>query len=213
MKNDNTFLSFEDKAELANTITHGLGILLGLAILPVLGFKTNQQGTDYQLLGVIIFSFSWFLVYTASTVYHAVRNPKYHKVLKTIDHIAIYFLIAGTYTPFLLFYAPDEGIPLLIFQWSLVAIGIFFKLFFVYRFEWLSLVVYLIMGWSIIIMPGTFWEGMPDQVTFWLIAGGVSYTAGIIFYASKRIPYAHAIWHIFVLGGSICHYLALLKGL
>jgi len=152
------------------------------------------------------------LVYTCSTLYHSFHQPKVKRVLHILDHISIYFMIAGSYTPFVLTYLYNTtGITLLSILWGLTIIGSFFKLFFTGRFEKLSVALYLIMGWMIVFIARPVVANLPMDCILMILAGGLSYTIGVIFYRWEKSPYHHAIWHLFVLGGSICHYIAVWK--
>jgi hemolysin III len=197
--------------EIANSISHGIGLvfgIVGLILLLVQAFDTNASVTaitSYSLYGG-----SMILLFLASTLYHAVPHQRAKRWLKTFDHCAIYLLIAGTYTPFLLV---GLGSPLarglMIVIWGLALVGILFKLTIAHRFEVLSLVTYLLMGWlSLVVIYQMVIKLAPGSVTL-LALGGVIYSLGVIFYACERIPYNHAIWHGFVLGGSFCHFLAI----
>ncbi|MCA1921144.1 PAQR family membrane homeostasis protein TrhA [Buttiauxella noackiae] len=197
--------------EIANSISHGIGLvfgIVGLILLLVQAFDTNASVTaitSYSLYGG-----SMILLFLASTLYHAVPHQRAKRWLKTFDHCAIYLLIAGTYTPFLLV-GLDSPLArgLMIVIWGLALVGILFKLTIAHRFEVLSLVTYLLMGWlSLVVIYQMVIKLAPGSVTL-LALGGVIYSLGVIFYACERIPYNHAIWHGFVLGGSFCHFLAI----
>ncbi|MEZ5042490.1 MAG: hemolysin III family protein [Saprospiraceae bacterium] len=193
--------------EKANVLTHGFGILAGLALTPFLIYRAT--GIPLQLFGVLIFSLSLLAVYTSSTIYHSVQSERMKFAWRKIDHISIYFLIAGTHTPFLLLFLNNStGIIYLWILWGLVLLGILYKLFFFDRWEWLSLVLYLGMGWMAAFTLPLMLKVIPMASFNWIIVGGICYTLGVFFYAFKRIPYNHAIWHLFVLGGSSGHYVA-----
>lgn len=197
--------------EIANSISHGIGSVFGIVGLVLLLSQAMEANagalaiTSYSLYGG-----SMILLFLASTLYHAVPHPRAKFWLKKLDHCAIYLLIAGTYTPFLLVGLKTPlAHSLMVVIWSLALAGIVFKLVFIHRFKVLSLVTYLLMGWlSVIVIYQLAIKLAPGGV--WLLAaGGIIYTLGVIFYVAKRIPYNHAIWHGFVLGGSICHFLAI----
>lgn len=202
---------YSKKEELANSITHGIGIALSLAALVILVAYASGQGNVWKVLSFSIYGVSLILLYTASTLYHSFNAVKIKHYLKIFDHSAIYLLIAGTYTPFMLVML-RESIGWLMFGviWSLALIGIFFKLFFVGRFQIFSTIIYLLMGWLVIIAFKPMIVHVPEGGLYWLLAGGISYSLGVVFYLWNRIPYHHAIWHLFVLGGSICHFFAVL---
>jgi len=197
--------------EVANSISHGIGLvfgIVGLVLLLVQAIETNASTTaitSYSLYGG-----SMILLFLASTLYHAIPHARAKRWLKLFDHCAIYLLIAGTYTPFLLV-GLDSPLAkgLMVVIWGLALVGILFKLTIAHRFKVLSLVTYLLMGWlSLVVIYQMVMKLAPGSVTL-LAAGGIVYSLGVIFYVSKRIPYNHAIWHGFVLGGSACHFFAI----
>jgi hemolysin III len=199
------------KQELANSISHAFGMLFGIIGMPILIATAVKNGNTTGLVGASIFGFSFLMVYTASTLYHGFQHPEVKRVLKIIDHISIYFLIAGSYTPFiLLFYFNPTGIVLLAVLWSLTLLGIIFKIFFVDRFTYLSTVIYLLMGWMLLFIIKPFFANLPLSITVMLTLGGVLYSLGVIFFLWTKYFYHHLVWHIFVLAASICHFVAVL---
>ncbi|MFG1173476.1 hemolysin III family protein [Erwiniaceae bacterium CAU 1747] len=197
--------------EIANSISHGVGCLfgiIGLVLLLTQAIESHAGAlaiTSYSLYGG-----SMILLYLASTLYHAIPHERAKYWLKKLDHSAIYLLIAGTYTPFLLVGLKSPlAHGLMVVIWSLALAGIVFKLAFAHRFEALSLVTYLLMGWLSLIVIYQMVTRLPAASIWLLAAGGIIYSLGVIFYVSKRIPYSHAIWHGFVLGGSLCHFFAI----
>ncbi|WP_075182630.1 hemolysin III family protein [Pantoea sp. 1.19] len=197
--------------EIANSISHGLGLVFGIVgLVLMLTQAVESRAGVTAIVSYSLYGGSMIVLFMASTLYHAIPHPRARFWLKKIDHCAIYLLIAGTYTPFLLV---GLGSPLahglMVVIWSLALLGVVFKLAFAHRFEVLSLITYLGMGWlSLIVIYQLAMRLSAGSV--WLLAlGGVIYSLGVIFYASKRIPYNHAIWHGFVLGGSVCHFLAI----
>ncbi len=199
------------KQELANSISHAFGMLFGIIGMPILIATAVKNGNTTGLVGASIFGFSFLMVYTASTLYHGFQHPEVKRVLKIIDHISIYFLIAGSYTPFiLLFYFNPTGIVLLAVLWSLTLLGIIFKIFFVDRFTYLSTAIYLVMGWMLLIVIKPFFANLPLSITVMLTLGGVLYSLGVIFFLWTKYFYHHLVWHIFVLAASICHFVAVL---
>lgn len=197
--------------EVANTITHALGMVLGVVGLVLLVTKSlEHQADSLTLASMTIYGSSMILLFLASTLYHAIPYPKAKRALKTFDHCAIYLLIAGSYTPFLLVSLRTPlAIGLMVVIWAIALVGIVMKVAFVYRFKRLSLVTYLLMGWlSLIVIYQLAAHLSPEGLTL-LAAGGVIYSLGVIFYVAKRIPYNHAIWHVFVLAGCACHFLAI----
>lgn len=199
------------RLEIANSITHGIGILFGIAALPVLSALAVTKNHTVAVVGAAVFGFSFLLVFTFSTLYHAFQNPRVKKVLNIFDHISIYFLIAGTYTPFLLNYMMNTtGITLLSVLWGLTILGIVFKLFFTGKFNYLSTAIYIGMGWILLFGGRSFFAAIPWPVLTMIIIGGVLYTVGTLFYLWEKLYYHHVIWHLFVLAAAICHYVAVL---
>lgn len=197
------------REEVANALTHGLGTVASLAAGLVLIVLASAHGDGRQLASAIVFSCSLVLLYGASTAYHASTRPLVKRRLKILDHAAIYLLIAGTYTPFTLVSMRGAiGWSLFGVVWALAALGVVFKLFYTGRFERTSTLLYLGMGWLVVIAAVPMMRSLPAATLAWLVAGGLAYTVGTLFYISRRLPYAHAIWHLFVLGGSSCHFVA-----
>ena len=195
--------------EIANALTHGIGVLFGIASLPVLSAAAVKTGNITGIIGVTIYAFGFLMAFSFSTLYHSVRDVNAKKTLRTLDHISIYILIAGTYTPFLLTYMFNSfGITLLAIQWSLVVIGIVFKLFYTGRFKVFSTLVYIAMGCLLFVGGRTFFVVLPTLVSVFLAVGGGFYIVGCVLYLNKRLVYQHAIWHLFVLLGAVCHYVA-----
>jgi hemolysin III len=198
--------------EVANTIIHGIGLLLSIVGFAVLLVLAALRGTAWHIVACSIYGATLICLYTASTLYHAVISPGVKRALRIFDHSAIYLLIAGTYTPFLLVSLRGPwGWSLFGVIWGLALAGVLFKFWFVERFVILSTAVYIAMGWLVVIAAKPVITHVPFTALIWLLAGGLAYTGGVIFFAAKRIPYSHAIWHLFVLAGSICHYFAVLS--
>ncbi|MEM6517658.1 MAG: hemolysin III family protein [Bacteroidota bacterium] len=194
---------FEEKL---NAYSHGIAAFLGLIGLALLIFSLNKQ-TPYSLFSVVVYGLSIIILFLASTFYHSVKSERRKHYFRILDHISIYILIAGTYTPVLLITLPDSlGWTLFYIVWGIALFGLFLKIFFTGRFEIFSTLLYLIMGWLIVFDFSNVAERLGDGV-YYLYAGGAFYTLGIIFYVFERIPYNHVIWHLFVLGGAICHFL------
>ncbi|WP_396601434.1 hemolysin III family protein [Algibacter sp. R77976] len=194
---------FEEKL---NTITHAIGALLGITAL-VLLIVFNTHKTDWSLFSVIVYGISIIILFSASTFYHAVKGEKRRHYFRIIDHISIYFLIAGTYTPVCLISLEQTlGWTLFFVVWGIAAFGVVLKLFFTGRFEIFSTLLYLVMGWLIIFDFSSLSNAIGNNGILFLFAGGLSYTVGIVFYAVQKIPYNHVIWHLFVLAGAICHF-------
>jgi hemolysin III len=195
--------------EIANAITHGLGLGLSLVGLGVLISLALVNGDGWQIVGCTVFGVSLVTLYAASTLYHSVASAKAKKALRVVDHGAIYLLIAGTYTPFTLVKLRGPwGWTLFGVVWGLALCGFLFKVLFIDRFRMASVLLYLVMGWMCLIAIKPLMTLVPGRGILWLVAGGFSYTIGVGFYSWKRLPYSHAIWHLFVLGGSVCHYFA-----
>ena len=198
--------------ELANTITHVIGSHLGAAMLALVVWAGAASGTDiaWKVTSGAIFGASMILLYAVSSAYHAVRNPTAKNVLHVIDHMAIYFLIAGSYTPFCLVSLRPEHPALAwsIFgvEWGATLIGILFKIRTTGRFRYLSTSAYVLMGWAALAAIVPLVRALSGFGTMWLALGGGLYTLGCIFYLWKSLPYAHMVWHLFVLAGTICHF-------
>ncbi|MEW4922619.1 hemolysin III family protein [Algibacter sp. 2305UL17-15] len=194
---------FEEKL---NALSHGIGALFGsVALVFLIVFETKK--TDYSLISVIIYGISIIVLFTASTIYHATKNDVRKHYFRIVDHISIYLLIAGTYTPVLLITLEQSlGWTLFYTVWGIALFGVILKLFFTGKFEIFSTLLYLVMGWLIVFDFGTLSDLIGYNGILFLFAGGLSYTVGIIFYAFDKIPYNHVIWHLFVLAGAIFHF-------
>ena len=199
------------REEMASALTHGFGAVAALAGGIVLITLAALHGDGWRLAAAIVFSAAMLVLYVASTLYHAVQHPRTKSALKVLDHCAIYLLIAGTYTPFTLIgLRGDVGRALFIAIWALAALGIAFKLFFTGRFKLVSTFVYIAMGWLVLLAIVPVWRALDGWTFGWLLAGGVAYTLGTVFYHRPAMRWSHAIWHLFVVAGSICHYVAVL---
>jgi hemolysin III len=197
------------RQELANALTHGVGVLAALAGGAVLVTLASLRGDPWKIVGAAVFTATLVLLYAASTLYHAVNAPQAKRRLKVLDHAAIYLLIAGTYTPFTLGgLRGGWGWSLFGVIWGLAVAGVVFKLFAAGRFPRVSTTIYIAMGWLIVIAAGPMVRSLPPVVIAWLLAGGLAYTLGTVFYHNRRLTYAHAVWHLFVLAGSVCHAVA-----
>lgn len=195
--------------EVFNSLTHGFGALLGAFGLLLLLLNAMQHDSRTYVVSAVIYGVSIIFLFLASTLYHAIPNRGAKRVFKIIDHSAIYLLIAGTYTPFLLLTFSDTfGVALMVVIWTLAVAGVIFKVFFSDRFHNISLITYLGMGWLSLIAAYELIQHLPWTALYLLLAGGAVYSIGTIFYRAKRIPFNHAIWHLFVLGGCVCHFLA-----
>jgi hemolysin III len=199
-------MKVEIKKEIANSITHGIGILFFLSAIPFLLYKAFHVKTIY-LVACIVFAIGLIMVYSSSTLYHAIQKESIKRKLRVYDHISIYMLIGGSYTPFIAKYLanPTAGTFLMIL-WSLIALFVLLKFFFTGKYDFISTISYLALGWMAVFICRPMIHGMPTHVFYLLVGGGLSYTLGIIFYAWKRFTYHHAVWHCFVLGGSVTHF-------
>lgn len=199
-------VGFTRREEMAHALTHGLGIALSVAAGVFLIVRAAAHGDVWRLVGVAMFSATLVLLYTASTLYHGARSEVLKRRLRLFDHSAIYLLIAGTYTPFAL--GPLRGgwgWTIFGVAWGLAVAGVVFKLLWIGRFPRLSTALYLAMGWLVLVAVEPMLRTLSVETLLWLAAGGLAYTGGTAFYHSRRIPYGHAIWHLFVLAGSLCH--------
>lgn len=197
--------------EIANSITHGIGILLAIGGLGVLTAFASLYGTAWHIVGCSIFGAALILLYAASTLYHAIQHPPAKSILRILDHSAILVLIAGTYTPITLVNLRGPwGWTLFGIVWGLAVVGIVIEATPLRRFRAALIVLYLIMGWAVIAAVKPMLESVGSGGMKLLLAGGLAYTGGIVFYVWRRLPYNHAIWHLFVLAGSILHFFAIL---
>ncbi|GAA3974122.1 PAQR family membrane homeostasis protein TrhA [Allohahella marinimesophila] len=199
--------------EIINAVTHGLGAFVSVAAITILIVLASQERDAWAIVAVSIYGASLFLLYLASMLYHGVDHPRAKYLLNQFDHCAIYLLIAGTYTPFLLVnMRSTTGWVVFAILWTLALTGIYFKLKSPGKRHKVHLVNYIVMGWMGLIVAPQLMMSLPPVALDLIIAGGIVYTVGIIFYLLDRVPYAHSIWHLFVLGGSTCHYIAVYYG-
>jgi hemolysin III len=199
--------------ELANSLSHGAGALAGAAALPLLiGRALRQGGGARALVGYSVFGASLVLLYLGSTIYHALPHGPFKRFFRVAEHMAIYLLIAGSYTPFMLGVLRGPlGTGMLSAIWILTGVGVLFKLFGGTRFPRVSTILYLLMGWVSVLAIGQLWARMPHAGFYWLVAGGIAYNIGVIFYVrDHRLPFGHFVWHLFVLAGTACHFCAVL---
>ncbi len=201
-------------SEKFNSITHLVGAvfaLMGLGALIAVGILQNSV---LLFIGYLTFGLTLVMLYSFSTLYHSFKHPLSKRIFQKLDHISIYLLIAGTYTPFTLVTLIDsKGLLILIIVWSLAIVGILLDLFIKRRIEWLQLAIYLIMGWMVMLDFSALKAALPTAGLYWLTIGGIAYTAGIVFYIlddKNLLRHAHGIWHLFVLAGSICHFIAVI---
>lgn len=201
---------YSPKEERLNVISHGLGLVLSAFGLVLLVMRSLQFSNAILTTAFVVYGFSLITLYSASTFYHRTQNPRLRYRLKVFDHIAIFILIAGTYTPFsLVTLSGTTGWIILIVAWIIAFLGAILKIFFTGRFKILSTLMYVGMGWIIIFAIKPLLENLDMAGVWWLFAGGLAYTMGAIFYNLSRLKYNHAIFHIFVLAGSFCHFISI----
>jgi len=198
--------------EIANTISHGIGLLLAIAAIPILVVAAANQTGAAEITGVSIFGATMVLAYLSSAIYHALPAGRAKQVMQLVDHAAIFLLIAGTYTPFTLGALwGGWGWSLFGVVWGLALMGIVLKTCVGTRYQNLSVVLYLAMGWLVLIAIRPLFLNVPGWGLFWLVAGGIAYTLGVLFFVlDEKVRYAHSVWHLFVLAGTICHFVAVL---
>ncbi len=212
MKNDQKPLKDDKRYEtasehIANAITHGAGFGLSIACLALLVVFSSLRHGAWEIVSCSVYGATLVILYLASTLYHSIHSPRARRILNIIDHAAIYLLIAGTYTPYLL--VPLRGAlgwSLFGVVWGLAIVGIVFQALFIGRFKILSVLTYVGMGWMIVATIAPLLRILPTMAIVWMAIGGLCYTLGVVFYAWKRLKFAHALWHLFVLAGSICHF-------
>lgn len=197
--------------EIANSVSHGIGFVAVIAVTPVLILAALPHGAG-QVVGVSVFAATMALVYLTSTLYHAVPHPRVKRVFRILDHGAIFLLIAGSYTPFTLgVLRGGWGWTLFGAIWGLALAGVIFRAFAGFRYPRVSTAIYLAMGWLALFAIQPLWQRMPHAGLLWLLAGGLAYTGGVGFYAAKRLRYSHFIWHLCVLIGTACHFMAVIR--
>jgi hemolysin III len=198
--------------EIANSVSHGIGLLAALAAFPVLVVSSVGRGETQGIVGAVVFATTAVLLYLTSTLFHALPECRGKRVFQVLDHAAIYFLIAGTYTPFTLGVLRGAwGWTLFGLVWGMAVAGTLLKSIGGIRYNTLSTFVYLLMGWLVIIAAGQVWTLVPKWGLIWLLAGGIAYTAGAAFFLAERIRYFHFVWHLFVIAGTACHFVAVLR--
>ncbi len=203
--------SYNRQQEVINSLIHGVGILFGICGFPVLAGLATNHGNTPGIIGSAIYTFGFLFLFSSSTIYHIATEPAIKKIFKVLDHISIFFMIAGTYTPFLLVYINNSfGYTLLSVLWALTLIGIYFKIRFTGRYEIVSTIIYLAMGWMMVVGGRRFFDMLPTDVLILVIIGGALYSIGVFFYIWDKYLLTHAVWHIFVLVAAIVHYVAVL---
>ncbi|MBO0719889.1 MAG: hemolysin III family protein [Blastocatellia bacterium] len=196
--------------EIANSLTHGIGLILSLAGMAMLIFHAWAKGGQSHIIACSIYGVTLVLVYAASTLYHGVQNPRIKHIFNLCDHAAIYLVIAGTYTPFTMISLRGFwGWTLLVLVWSLSLFGIAFKIVFVNRYKAVSMALYLVIGWLAIIAAKPIISSIPLGCVILIASGAAAYMTGLVFFAWERLPFSHTIWHVFVIVGSVCHYCAI----
>ena len=198
--------------EIANSVSHGVGLLAAVAAAPVLLFSAVRHGGAARIAGASVFAATMILLYLTSTLYHALPGNRAKRIFQVLDHAAIFLMIAGTYTPFTLGVLRGTwGWTLFGLVWGLALAGVVHTAVGGIRYPKLSTWLYLAMGWLILIAVKPLWLRMSSGGLFWLSAGGVAYTVGVVFYAAKRVRYSHFVWHLFVITGTACHFIAVLR--
>lgn len=199
------------RQELVNSIVHGFGIIFGIVSIPILIAFAIKSNYTTGIIGAAIYGFCFLQLFIFSTLYHGIQHIQAKRTLEILDHISIYFLIAGTYTPFLLMYMNNSfGITLLSVLWGLTAFGIIFKIFFTGKWNVLSTLIYIAMGCIMIVGGRTFFESIPSNILILILIGCALYLIGVVFYLWRKYPYNHAVWHFFVLVAAVFHYIAIL---
>jgi hemolysin III len=197
--------------EIANSISHGLGLVLAIAAVPVLLLTAMRIGNIHFIVGASVFGGTLVLLYLASTLYHSLTHEGAKRFFRLFDHSAIFLLIAGTYTPFTLGVLRGPwGWTLLVVVWGLAVVGVVTKIIVGTRHSWISIVLYLVMGWLAIVAIKPIFMLVPLRGILWIFAGGIAYTGGLAFFAAERLRYNHLIWHLFVIAGTACHFCAVL---
>ncbi len=202
--------SYSPLEEKLNIYTHGLGLVLSILALILLVIRSSQFGNVWHIVSFSVYGTSLVLLYAASTFYHSSAEETLRKRLNIFDHAAIYILIAGTYTPFTLVTLNGTlGWILFGVTWGIAIVGVVLKLFFTGKYNRVSTVAYILMGWVIVFGIKSLLRNLPEPGIYWLFSGGLAYTLGAVFYSIKKIPFNHAVFHIWVLAGSFCHFIAI----
>jgi hemolysin III len=197
--------------EIANSVTHGIGLIFSLAGFAALTILAWTKGSAWHIVGCCVYGLTLVALYTASTLYHSLQKPRLKHIFRTVDQVAIYLLIAGTYTPFMLVNMRGAwGWTLLALVWTLALFGIGFKVVFADRHKAVTMALYLAIAWIAIIAVKPIFSTVPLGGLAWIGAGGLAYMTGLVFFAWERLPFNHTIWHLFVIAGSVCHYFAVM---
>jgi hemolysin III len=203
----------DSKEEKANSLTHLIGAILSLGAFVWILLNAGSFSRPAMSAAAIVYALSMLLLYSASSLYHALPRNNWKRVCRILDHSNIYFLIAGTYTPVFVYLNSPVGRTLVALVWGIAALGVIFTLVFWGKLKPLHVVFYLAMGWMIVFFWSDIIPYMPEGLIYWVIAGGLTYSLGVIFYAMKKLPFYHAVWHLFVLGGSILFFIGFAKKL
>ena len=210
MSKPSTTVFYPPFEERINIISHGIGIMLSVIAFVLLIIKSNIDGNYLHIFSYLVYGLSLIILYSASTIYHSSKTNKIRDRLNVFDHASIYILIAGTYTPYALITLPEtEGWLIFGFIWSFAIIGVILKLFFIGKFKIISTIMYVLMGWIMIFAINPLMDNLATEGQLWLLAGGISYTIGAVLYSVKKIKFNHAIFHIFVLIGSVTHFISI----
>jgi len=205
-----TYRQLNSGEEIINSITHGIGALLSIAALVVLIVVAGKHGDVWHLVSFSIYGFTLILLYLSSTLYHSFSNPKIKNLFARLDHVSIFLLIAGTYTPILLTSLRGAwGWTLFAIIWTVALVGAVIRSIYLHRFRKLMVAIYLIMGWMFVLAGKQIYLSLPMESLTFLVLGGIAYSVGVIFYMWRNLPYSHGIWHLFVLTGSVLHFFAI----
>ena len=206
---------YNPREEFLNAVTHAFGVVFAVVVLVLMLMRVSEPSMRFsalQITGVVVYGLGMIAMFLSSTLYHRFSHTRAKLVLKRIDHSAIFAMIAGTYTPILLIGLNSPKAHLLFWViWAVACMGVVFKVFFVHRFAKVSLMTYLLMGWASVFIVRDMVDSLSHSAIVWLVAGGLCYTVGAVFYALKKIPYTHAIWHVFVLAGAACQAVAIVR--
>lgn len=216
MKKEEFVYNFYTKGEeIANAVTHGVGAVLSIVGSIFLILKSLKTSSNYAITGVLVYCISLIILYLGSTLYHSIPGKLAKRVLRILDHSSIYLLIAGTYTPIILIFMNTDrkSMYLLTFLWVIAILGILFKTFWIDRFGLFSTILYILMGWTIVINIKAVLLLIPFNILMFIVFGGIAYTVGCIFFSIDKMPYNHFIWHLFVIMGSALHYVAIFLGI
>ena len=210
MKENNKVKYYSPLEEVINILSHAFGFVLSIVALVLLIMHASNNGSALHIISFSIYGISLIVLYAASTLYHNAKSPELRSRLRVFDHASIYVLIAGTYTPFALVTLKGElGWIVFALSWGMATAGVILKLFFTGKYALISTLMYVFMGWMIVFFINPLMDSLSDDGFFWLAAGGISYTVGAVLYAIKKIPFNHAIFHLFVLLGSFAHFVSI----